>query len=139
MGVPLATWSDVEAIWRPLSDQEKLIANTRCAQASDYIRARVPNIDDRIASGTIDSGMVAAIVADMVLRVMINPERARSVSRAIADYQRTVTIDQSVSAGALYLTNDELMILRGRRSRAFTIMPSPGERWCPSPPISPHC
>lgn len=129
MADAFAVTDNVANIWRPLTPAEEIVVATRLDQASAMIRAAVPDIDSRIVSGTLDRAVVAGVAADMVRRVMINPTAVRQRSQSIDDYQESETVDSSVSEGALYLSPRELTLLLGRRSRAFTIMPSAGPRW----------
>lgn len=119
----LAEISDVEGAWRPLSDAETLVVTNRLVFASAIVRQRVPDIDDRIASGDIDPVLVAGVVAEAIKRVMINPDGKRA--ETIDDY--SYTRDSALSAGSLYLTDDEIALLRGNRSRAFSITPHRAE------------
>lgn len=121
-----ATPDQVEAIFRPLTSAEAIVADARLAEASDHIRSEVPTVDARIAAGTLSASLVAGVAAAMVRRVLLNPTVARQKSRSIDDYQETDTLDSSISTGEIYLTPREFRLLTGsrRRSRAFTIVPA---------------
>lgn len=127
--------ADVAAIWRPLTPAEVIAVNARIDQASAIVRSEVPTVDDRIDAGTLDRAVVSGVVADMVRRVMLNPDGVRQRSRSIDDYQESVTVDSSVSESALYLTAREYRLLansgsgRGNGQKAFMINPGTPVFW----------
>ncbi|MCU1488287.1 MAG: hypothetical protein JWN67_5033 [Actinomycetia bacterium] len=121
-----ATTADVAGIWRPLTTEEQVVATNLLAYASVIIRARVPGIDDRIAAGTLDGALARMTAAEMVKRRLENPDGYRS--EQIDDY--SFTRDQEHSAGGLYLTDDEMGLLRGSRPRAFSVTPGRPEPTC---------
>jgi hypothetical protein len=130
MAEPFAIPGDVAVLLgRDLTAAEHDMVSARLDQASAMIRLQVPGLDGRIASGVLSSTVVAGVAADMVLRVVHNPTGVRTTTRAIDDYQRSDTVDSSRSEGALYLSEREAAMLRGRRSRAFSIIPSSGPSW----------
>src|SRR5690349_11160375 len=96
--------SDLEARWRPLSDQESINGETFLDDAWRMLTRRVSTIEADIASDDDLSADVVRVLATAVLRVMKNPDGYRQES--IDDY---VWIrDQAVSAGLLYFTDSEL-------------------------------
>jgi len=101
-----ASTADLEARWRPLSDQEKINGQTFLEDAWRLLRRRIQTIEADIAADT--SGDLQAdavrVLATAVLRVMKNPDGIRQES--IDDY--SWTRDQAVSAGLLYISDDEL-------------------------------
>ena len=104
-----ASTADLEARWRPLSDQEKINGQTFLEDAWRLLRRRIQTIEADIAADT--SGDLQAdavrVLATAVLRVMKNPDGIRQES--IDDY--SWTRDQAVSAGLLYISDDELNAL----------------------------
>lgn len=111
---------DLEALWRPLSDAEKIVAQSWLDAAWTIVTARFPNIDARIGDGSLNADLVSTVVSSMVLRVLRNPDGKRQES--IDDY--SWTRDNAVSSGLLYITPDELSWLgSGGPSGAFTITP----------------
>lgn len=129
---PFATYSDVEDIWRPLSDAEQDVVSAWLSQAAVEIRSEVPTVDDRISAGVLDAAVPKMISARMVRRVMINPDGLRSFARSIDDYQRSGTFDTALSAGELYLTDRERRRLAGMpesAQSAFSIRLGPGPRF----------
>ena len=131
MDAPYAIPEDVAALLgRALTDGETAMVGARLEQASAMVRTEVPSVAARLADGSLNSVVVAGVVADMVLRVVQNPRGVRSTQQAIDDYSTSETVDASRSEGALYLSDREVRLLRGRRGRAFTISPDPGPASC---------
>lgn len=82
---PLATPSDVEDVWRPLTDTETSRVENLIAKASAKLRQACPfDVDDRIAQfnageatpTALDPQIVADLVATIVKRFLVNPEGA---------------------------------------------------------------
>ena len=129
MPAAFASHVDVEAAWRALTATEQAVADVKLALASAIVRAEVPTVDDRIADGTLDPVLVKGIVVEMAVRALRNPEgiRQTSVAKSIDDFSTTTTEvrDQALSAGAVYLAEDERRLLAGTgRRRAFSIAPT---------------
>lgn len=83
------------------------------SKAWTRILDRYPNIEERIAAGRPSVDTVTGVIEDMVLRVLRNPNGYRQVS--IDDYNRT--IDAALSAGRLYIADDEASLLAPHRRR----------------------
>lgn len=109
MSNPVTT-SDIAARWRPLSTEETAVATALLADAWAILTARDSTIEGRLSAtpATLDVALVRAVVTAMVLRVMRNPDGKRQES--IDDY--SWTLDNAVSSGFLYVTDDELALLR---------------------------
>ena len=103
------TTSDIAARWRTLTTEETAVAQALLDDAWAILIARDPSIDTRVSADppTLDAALVRAVVSAMVLRVLRNPDGKRQES--IDDY--SWTRDNSVSAGALYVSDDELDLL----------------------------
>lgn len=95
MAGPLATATDLADIWRPLTSDETTQATNLIAKASARLRQRCPfDIDERIAlHGTdatdpkaLDPAIVADVVANIVKRVMSNPNGVVSESETVGPY-----------------------------------------------------
>lgn len=82
-------------------------------KAATRLASRLPSLQRRIDAGTLDIEVVQGVVEDMVLRVMRNPRALRSIG--LDDFQETV--DTSTSTGLLYVSADELALLRPARTR----------------------
>lgn len=84
-------------------------------KAELLLTSKVANLAERITSNEIDLDTVAAVVEDMVLRVVANPEGKKS--ERIDDY--AYTFDDRVAAGFLFVTDEELArILPGSQRRS---------------------
>lgn len=77
-------------------------------KAGTRLASRMPSIQRRLDAGTLDPEVVQGVVEDMVLRVIRNPTARRSIG--LDDFQET--IDTSTSTGLLYVSEDELALLR---------------------------
>jgi hypothetical protein len=77
------------------------------------MRERLPALE------IVTPATAVAVCCAMVLRVLLNPEGKRS--EAIDDY--SYTIDSSRSTGELYMTDNELAMLRPPRTTSFSIVP----------------
>jgi len=122
-----AIYTDLEARWRPLSVAEQTVATALLADAWQIMLSRVPFLSSRLdivppaAAAELSVDLVTAVECAMVLRVLKNPDGKRQES--IDDY--SWMRDNAVSAGLLYLTDDELSDLSpaGASTDAFTITP----------------
>jgi hypothetical protein len=114
---PLATISDLEARFRPLTVDEVQVAETLIGDASDGLRLRITDIDDRIAEGDLPASIVAAVVVAPVIRYLRNPEGYQS--ERIGDYSYTRP-DGEVT---LLFTAEDLARLAPGPQGAFTVRP----------------
>ncbi|AYG02372.1 Gp19/Gp15/Gp42 family protein [Gryllotalpicola protaetiae] len=96
-------------------------------RAERYLRARIPNLEDRITSGDepdlLDS--VKDVVAAMVGRVFRNPDGVRQETTTAGPYSENRTYGGELP-GSLFLTDSELgQLLLGARfpGQAFEIDP----------------
>jgi len=105
--VAFAIASDVAAGWRPLTVVETAVATELIERASALIRSQVPGIDARLVLDANLAIEAKTVCADMVQRVLLNPESKRQES--IDDY--AWTRDNAVSSGMLYLAPDERLRL----------------------------
>ncbi len=109
--VMYASPEDVQATWRPLSDAEFEVAQTFSEWASIKLRARVPNLDVRIAANEGDLADLARFtVAAVVKRAMLNPDGWRE--EAIDDFRRVR--DSAIASGALYVSPEDVADLMPR-------------------------
>jgi len=72
-------------------------------KATTRIDDAVPSLAARVLDGSVVEAVVQDVIEDMVLRVVKNPKSLRSLG--LDDFQ--ATIDQAVSTGMLYLSDDE--------------------------------
>lgn len=113
METTFAEVEDVEAVWRPLSDAERVVAQGLINQASVKLRARVPGIDQRAAGSPLAAALAKIAVVNAVKRVLLNPDAARQISQTAGPFSQNVTVDSTLSAGSLYLADDDLRDLVG--------------------------
>lgn len=109
------TITDLEDRWRPLTAQETTNATALLADAWAILLMRRPNLEADITAGTVTEANVVRVVSAMVLRVLRNPDGLLEESLDDYRYRR----DSALSAGALYVSSDELADItpgRGRRS-----------------------
>lgn len=107
----LATVEDVEALWRPLTTQERTKAQLLLGYASATVRRKVPRVDDRIAAEQLNEDLVTGVVASMVARVMRNPEGWRTETQQAGPFQEQNTRDPELASGELHMTEAELDLL----------------------------
>ena len=103
-----ATPSDVADRWlsaEALPSNDKVQAKLDDAWA--MLTTRDATIDIRLTAGTLDPNLVRLVLCSMVLRVLLNPEGKRQ--EAIDDY--SWTRDAALSAGELYVSDAELLLL----------------------------
>lgn len=118
---------DLEARFRPLSEEERPGAQALLDDAWAIANVQLPALSGNVSSGAVSSDVVRAVICAMVLRVLRNPDGVRSWS--VDDYSQTR--DNSVSSGALYLSDAELALLGTaagyRRRGAFSVAPAPAQ------------
>jgi hypothetical protein len=98
------TVEDIEARWRPLSDQEQVNARAFLDDAWWLLVSRRPTLEVDLAAGTVLEANVVRVIAAMVLRVLRNPDGYDS--ETIDDY--TYRRNSLMASGALHVTTDEL-------------------------------
>jgi hypothetical protein len=110
----LATPQDLaDRLGRALSSVESARSGALLDDATAIIVDRFPQY------GTTPTAASTAVCCAMVMRVLLNPNGLRS--ETIDDY--SYTIDTARSAGELYLTDNEIAMLRPIRTSAFSIVP----------------
>ncbi len=107
----LATTTDVESMFRALTAEEAVVVPSWLTYLSAQVRLQAPNVDDRMATDTDYADLVRLTVAAAAVRVLRNPDGWRQWSIDDANFTR----DQVVSAGLLYLTEGELVQIRGNQ------------------------
>jgi hypothetical protein len=125
---PLASPTDVEVAYGTIPDDAAARVDMLIQLASARARRMVPDLDGRIAAGTVDPLTVAAVVGEVVARALRN--RAGVKSESAGPF--STTYDDRVSAGFVYLTDDEILDLGGvvaasARGRLGTV--KVGLRW----------
>jgi len=99
-----ATTSDIEERYRPLTAAETTNAQAYLEDAWWLLTGRLPSLEANITAGTVSTGNVVRVVANMVIRVLRNPDGKSEEQIDDYRYRR----DALVSSGALTVTGDEL-------------------------------
>lgn len=124
--MPFADATDVAARWRTLTSDEQARANVLAEDASDMIRTRWPDVDDRVAAGKLTAASLTRVVANMVKRAMIvgDNEGLESRSENAGPFGYS---DKFTNPNAnLYFTAEDVRLLDGRVGRrAFAVDLSP--------------
>jgi hypothetical protein len=119
---------DIESRWRPLTPDEQSVVEQIIADAQDILETEAEdagfapvNIED--PADLRRARAYTRAVANMVIRVLKNPDGL--LTETIDNY--TYRRDSAVSAGILYVADDELARLRPSAARprrgAFSIFP----------------
>ncbi|MER5608343.1 hypothetical protein AB0F93_00105 [Micromonospora tulbaghiae] len=101
---PFAAIGDVAVPFGVLTAAQEALAGHLLRAASALLRQRVPSIDADVAAGRVDQEVVALTVAQMVLRVMRNPQGLRG--ETTGPFSRTY--DTTAAAGLLVVTDYDL-------------------------------
>ena len=114
-----------DRLGRPITDAAEIKqVNAWISDVELIIKARIRDLDELVAGGEIDAGILTSVIAGAVVRKVQNPEGYRSTTRSLDDWSETRTRDREVSDGALRLTDDEwALLIPENTSGAFTISP----------------
>jgi hypothetical protein len=124
---PLTTQDAVAAaLLRPLTTVEAGYADTLIEQVSAQLRNKLRNIDARIAAyalnpadpAGIDPDAVAAMLANVIKRTMVNPSGAASTSNTTGPWGQSLTFRSyhDSDAGLLVTDDDVAAVLPGMAS-----------------------
>lgn len=113
MANPVTT-TDIADRWRPLTTAEETTAQARLGDAWAVLLSRIPDLEDRLADGRVSLELVTFVVCEMVLRALRNPGAFTQETTG----PFSVTRDSSVATGGIYVTDDELAMLRGEHQVA---------------------
>lgn len=106
---------EIENEWRPLKPAEKAIIPGKSQAAWTRILAhpRGRDIEEKMAAvpPVVAEQTVRSVMISMIVRVLKNPESARTISKGHDDWTKGLTLDSSVSTGELYLTEYELDLI----------------------------
>jgi len=115
----VATVDDVQDRFdRPLSEDERRLAEVLLGDVEAMIRARIRDLDARVAADSNYRALVVKIEAAAVLRVLRNPEGYRQETEGNYGY----SLSAAVASGHLFVMDSEWAEL-GARGGAFTITP----------------
>lgn len=104
-----------------MTTEEQNLASARLADAATILEAEFPDINDRVTAGTLSGQAVIMVHADMVVRVVRNPEGI--IQEVDGNYSRTLA-SASVYAGGLTLLPYERRLLSGARARLGSFRPT---------------
>lgn len=155
MVAALTTPADVEAaLLRPLTTLEQSYIDTLIGQVSSLLRTAAPSVDARIAEWStdptvaagLDPTTVAAVLAGVVKRYLVNPSGVVSKSDTTGPFGHTEAYalrSDKDRRGALEITPEDIAVLfpTRKRLRAGTIRirpalaPRPVGRYGPIPTI----
>lgn len=120
---PFATYPDIEAVWRPLTEAERTVAPALLEVASAIIRARFADIDARIASGALSAVLVRQVTVAMVRRYMEARGPSSPTQQSLGDFSEAWAAADD-DGPKLWLTEDDLGLLRppgGGRPRSHRL------------------
>lgn len=117
---PFAQPSDVAARFRPLTVEEQAIVAVLLEDASNLLRAAVPDLDEKIDIGEINVDLVKMVVCNMVIRVLKNPTGATQGSQTAGPFTVSTSYDETTRS--LSPLDWELNLL-GEGSKAFDHYP----------------
>jgi Gp19/Gp15/Gp42-like protein len=114
-----ATVDDVAArLGRDLDEAEQRLAAVLLDDAEQRIRARIPDLDERVNASEHYRALVVSVEAAAVVRVLRNPGGYRSETDGNYSYQ----LDTRAAAGFLTILDEEWALL-GASHGAFTATP----------------
>jgi hypothetical protein len=112
-----AQTSDVQArLGRPLTVDEGLQADAFLEDAEILIKARIPDLDDKVADGDIAEASVIMVESNAVVRLLRNPDGFIGESDGNYSYQK----NGKLATGALEILEHEWSLL-GCGSGVFLI------------------
>lgn len=122
---PFATASELSARWRPLNQTETQTADVLLDDASQIVRERVPDVDQRIESGVLARKTCTRVVCAMVKRSMIGGGSESVASQGQTAGPFALTQSFANPMGNLYLGKDDLLALGAAQGgQAFSVIPS---------------
>lgn len=115
-----ATHEDVQSRYeQDLDERLQAIVDVRLGDAERLIRNKMKDLDDQITANTLDVELVKQVEAEMVLRLIRNPEGYSQES----DGNYSYAIYQQVASGRLEVMDDEWDLL-GLGSGMWILAPS---------------
>ena len=120
-----ATTTDVETLWRALTDAEEARAEALLPIVSDSLRVEAQRVGkdlDELAETPSFANVLKSVVVDVVARTLMtstNGEPAIQSTESALGYSQTATF--LVPGGGLFIKNTELARLGLRRQRYGTL------------------
>lgn len=120
----MLTIDDIEARWRPLTDDEKVVAQTLIEDVIAWAHLVAPGLQSRLDADTAGyfARNVTRILAGVVIRVLKNPQAYRTEQDGSYSY----TLDRAISSGELNLDGAALRGLIGRSRGSSMTLRDPG-------------
>lgn len=120
-----ATTDDLASRWRALSDAEDVVAGVLLSDAAVWLRTWFADLDSRVASGALDDQAPVMVSCSMVKRAMQNSAFEGRLSGSLTEAMGPISTTNQVTfknpEGNLYLTAQEVDMLDGRPSGAFSM------------------
>jgi hypothetical protein len=86
------------------------------------LKATVPGLETRVASGDVDADLVKLTLVEMVQAVARNPTGQRSGSRTTGPFSQSWSWDAAMASGRLQVTDDQLRLFGIERgAEAYTV------------------
>ncbi len=128
---PFATFADLKKRWPSCPAGSDSRADSLLEDASDMVRDRWPDVDARIAAGTLRARSVGRVVCQMVKRAMNSDDEAGVEEIQVSSGTLGETRKFANPDGALYFTGAEERFLSGKPAatgRAAAVDLSDGRR-----------
>lgn len=111
--MPFASSEDVEArLGRPLTSQDAAMA-AALLDAATAVIAQAAGRDDQWAQTLSPApDVIRYLTVELAVRVMTNPDGARSVSEQLGAYQHAQSFHDTAAGGGLLLTKTEELLVR---------------------------
>lgn len=114
-----ATVEDVESRFtRELTDEERTLVQSRLEDVEAVIRTRIPDLDEKVASGALSEQVIIMVESEAVLRVLRNPEGFSQET----DGNYSYSMSSTNAPGRILILPEEWAWL-GLRRGIFTIRP----------------
>jgi len=103
-----ADLDDLQTMWPEMEEELDAPATVLVSTASDIVRMRVADLDDRLTAGDIEASIPRLVVTTMVRRFLSNPDLVKA--RTLGTFSEQ--LDVELLRGGLNPTADELNLLR---------------------------
>lgn len=132
MAEPFATHAELEARWPSFPYEQQDYADKLLVDASNMIRDRWPDVDARIAAGSLLAESVERVVCQMVKAAMLNPETEGLESLGVTTGPFGTQQKFSNPTGSLYFSAEMIRLFDGygKKRRAFAVDLSQPQRPC---------
>ncbi|SUE29603.1 Phage protein Gp19/Gp15/Gp42 [Nocardia farcinica] len=100
--------TDVQArLGRPLTDEDAALVNARLGDVEILIKSKIPDLDQKVASGDLDVDVVKLVEVEAVLRLVRNPNGFMQESDGNYSYMMA----QEAASGKLEILPEEWSLL----------------------------